>query len=541
MAQLVDGRYELAEVIGSGGMATVWRGRDTQLDRPVAVKRPHPLPPGDPRHDRLAREARLAASVSHPNLVVVHDAGSDEQGLYLVMEYIDAPSLREVGSTLDRSRILAAGAQVAQALTAVHAANVVHRDVKPSNVLLPPTGAKLVDFGVALAGDPMPGFEPTMAGVVFGTKGYAAPEVMAGQPATASSDVYAVGVMMAELLGADVRNTDSNGHGNGYDNSASLTSQLNDPAAPFLDRCLAVDPAARPSAAEVAEALQLYARGSAPTVVPPAVAPAVDGPSNGYDATVVMAAPGATVSPPPPTPTSASVPFRPVEAEPDPELARPVEPRTPGGAGIGWAVLAGLALVAVVGFVVNRNVGGQADNGADSAVVTTTVPITATTPPPTTAVQTTTVPDTTPSDEPVSSVTLDPDSDAAISDLGAFDDEEQAERIAYDTIREGLTNNGRPGDEAARKAAKKIADAFKENRNGKPEEAIKKLEEGARDAAEDLQGMPLIWTLAVFDTAARRMDLGEPEFSRRYGAGAFDSADGESGDDDDGEEDEEDD
>jgi serine/threonine protein kinase len=93
---LIDDRYELLEVIASGGMATVWRARDTRLNRLVAVKRPHPSPPGDPSTDRLSREARAAASLSHPNLITVYDYGSNELGPYLVMELVDGPTLQDV-------------------------------------------------------------------------------------------------------------------------------------------------------------------------------------------------------------------------------------------------------------------------------------------------------------------------------------------------------------------------------------------------------------------------------------------------------------
>ena len=112
-------RYELVDVIGSGGMATVWRANDTRLGRVVALKRPHPAPPGSVTLTRFAREARAAATVSHPHLVAVYDAGEDDIGPYLVMEFVDGPSL---ASGSPSGSIAALGAQIASALAALHAA-----------------------------------------------------------------------------------------------------------------------------------------------------------------------------------------------------------------------------------------------------------------------------------------------------------------------------------------------------------------------------------------------------------------------------------
>lgn len=518
MPQLVDGRYELEEVIGSGGMATVWRGRDTQLDRLVAVKRPHPLPPGDPRHDRLAREARLAASVSHPNLVEVHDAGSDENGLFLVMEFIDAPSLREIGPSLDRSQLLTAGAQVARALTAVHAANVVHRDVKPSNVLLPTNGAKLLDFGVALAGEPMSGFEPTVAGVVFGTRGYAAPEVLAGQPATAASDIYAVGVMMYEFLAGKQPFPEGN--------MVVAAPVLDDPAGPFLAQCLALDPADRPSAASAAGALQQLVAGEAPGALsnPPKS-------SIGYEPTVEMTSPAGhpttadapptamrpplTAMPPPPT-GSQTPPFSPPAPAPDPvDRVEPVDNGQSSGDRIGWAVLVGVALFALVAFVVNRSL-TDTDEQAETSIPVSTVPATSSSVVTTTSTTVTTATTATPTTAPSTTVGgPDAEADAALSGLGDDPDEEQARELAYDTLKLAIRGGGKP-DDTAQKVAKKIGEAVKENRQGKPDEALEKLEDGAEEAAKGLDGFNRIWALSVLDSAARRMGLEDPGFTIRF-------------------------
>ena len=141
-------RYEQLEVIGSGGMATVWRARDTLLGRVVAMKRPHPAPPDSEVYARFERESRMAATVSHPNLVTVFDVGADEIGPYLIMEFIDAPSL--AATTVGPDGIALIGSQIAAAVAQLHAVGIVHRDIKPANVLMAPGGAKLTDFGIAL-------------------------------------------------------------------------------------------------------------------------------------------------------------------------------------------------------------------------------------------------------------------------------------------------------------------------------------------------------------------------------------------------------
>jgi eukaryotic-like serine/threonine-protein kinase len=195
--QLIDGRYELLEVIASGGMATVWRARDTRLDRLVALKRPHPAPPSDDHYERMAREARVAASLNHPNLITVHDVGSDDSGPYLVMELVDGPTLLEVGDDLDVVEVMAIGEQVADALHTIHSAGIVHRDVKPANIIMSGRGPLLTDFGIASGRDEA---TITAEGKVVATPSYAAPEVLAGEKPTPAADVFALGVTIRELL-----------------------------------------------------------------------------------------------------------------------------------------------------------------------------------------------------------------------------------------------------------------------------------------------------------------------------------------------------
>ena len=196
--QLIGDRYELLDVIASGGMATVWRARDTRLERHVALKRPHPAPESDDFPRRLAREARAAASLSHPNLITVYDFGSDDSGPYLVMELVDGPTLLELADDLDPDAALEIGAHVADALTVIHAAGMVHRDIKPANIIMSERGPLLTDFGIA--SDPNATAEITDPGKVVATPSYAAPEVLAGNKPTPASDVFSLAVTIDELL-----------------------------------------------------------------------------------------------------------------------------------------------------------------------------------------------------------------------------------------------------------------------------------------------------------------------------------------------------
>ena len=238
----IDDRYELIDVIGSGGMATVWRARDLELDRLVAVKRPHPAAEGDPTHARFRREARTAATVTHPNLVTVHDVGADDDGPYLVMEYVDAPSLdnRPFGE-VDALRI---GREIASGLAALHSVGIVHRDVKPGNIMLAPNGAQLTDFGIARSLDEASTM--TQAGQTFATPAYAAPEVLAHGAHTEASDVYSLGAVLLELV-----------TGQRISPTTDTRILVTDPSwQPILDAALAAEPGDRPPAAELERRLR---------------------------------------------------------------------------------------------------------------------------------------------------------------------------------------------------------------------------------------------------------------------------------------------
>ena len=200
--QLLDGRYRVTSSIAHGGMATVYMGVDVRLDRPVAIKIMHAELAADQDFvARFIREARSIAQLSHPNVVAVYDQGSDGHVLYLAMEYVAGSTLRQLLN--ERGRLspresLDIIESVLAGLAAAHRAGIVHRDVKPENVLLAGDGrVKVADFGLART---MSGTSHTKTGVLMGTVAYLAPEQLTASVSDARCDVYAAGVMLFELL-----------------------------------------------------------------------------------------------------------------------------------------------------------------------------------------------------------------------------------------------------------------------------------------------------------------------------------------------------
>ena len=201
-ATRIAGRYELVRPLGHGAMATVDLARDVELDRPVALKRlAENLARDEDLRRRFLREARLAARLAHPNVVRVFDVGEDEGRPFIAMEYVEGETLADLIAR--RGRLPAAeaaslGMQACAALAAAHAAGLVHRDVKPQNLLLGRDGVlELGDFGIAVGHD---GTRLTLAGTVLGTAGYLAPEQARGEQVTAAADIYAIGAVLYELL-----------------------------------------------------------------------------------------------------------------------------------------------------------------------------------------------------------------------------------------------------------------------------------------------------------------------------------------------------
>jgi Tol biopolymer transport system component len=198
------GAYEVVAPLGSGGMGEVYRARDTRLQRDVALKVLAPSVAADPSHlARFEQEARHVAALSHPNIVALFDIGSDNGATYLVSELVDGATLR--GASLPARKVTEIGAQIADALAAAHGAGVMHRDVKPDNVMLTRDGrAKLLDFGVAKLTGAAASAGVTIAQTgshsVVGTPGYMAPEQVRGEAVDARTDIFATGALLHELL-----------------------------------------------------------------------------------------------------------------------------------------------------------------------------------------------------------------------------------------------------------------------------------------------------------------------------------------------------
>jgi serine/threonine protein kinase len=210
---IVDDRYDMGRGLGSGGMGEVFLARDRVLGRDVALKVLRRQYAGDSEFaERFLREARSAASLSHPNIVQVYDRGETEDGAsYIAMEYVPGGTLKEKISRegpLAAREAAALGAQVAEALGAAHERGMVHRDIKPQNVLLTEKGdAKVADFGIARAGSSV---TISKTGSVMGTAGYMSPEQALGEPATPKSDLYSLGVVLYEALTGELPFTADN-------------------------------------------------------------------------------------------------------------------------------------------------------------------------------------------------------------------------------------------------------------------------------------------------------------------------------------------
>jgi len=200
---LLRGRYSIQDRVAAGGMGEVWRALDTRLGRVVAVKLLRPeFADSHEFRDRLRLEGRHAALLSHPGVVQVHDYddGSADGVPYLVMEYVAGPSLAAViaaEGTLSPSRVLGLIVQAAEALACAHAAGIVHRDMKPGNMLVDGDQVKIADFGIARAVGAAP---MTRAGLLMGTPAYVSPEQVTGIPATPASDLYGLGMIAYECL-----------------------------------------------------------------------------------------------------------------------------------------------------------------------------------------------------------------------------------------------------------------------------------------------------------------------------------------------------
>ncbi|MGC4768818.1 protein kinase domain-containing protein [Micromonospora sp. DT44] len=252
-------RYRLDERIASGGMGDVWRGTDQVLGRTVAVKSLLPALLDDPDFaERFRGEARTMATINHPGVVDVYDFGNDQQIAFLVMEYVEGDALSSTLSRVGRltpARTMALVAQAADALHAAHEKGIVHRDVKPGNLLVRPNGTLvLTDFGIArsdIVG------QLTAAGSVLGTASYISPEQATGQVATPASDVYALGVVAYQCLAGrrpfEGDNPLDIAMRHVRETPRPLPNDIPPQVRAVVERALAKDPAARwPSAAALA-------------------------------------------------------------------------------------------------------------------------------------------------------------------------------------------------------------------------------------------------------------------------------------------------
>ena len=269
----LGGRYRLDERIAGGGMGDVWRGTDEVLGRTVAVKILLPALLDEPGFaERFRGEARTMATINHPGVVDVYDYGSDQQLAFLVMEYVEGDALSRTLSRVGRltpARTMALVAQAADALQAAHANGIVHRDVKPGNLLVRPNGTLvLTDFGIArsaLVG------QLTVAGSVLGTASYISPEQASGAVATAASDVYALGVVAYQCLSGhrpfDGATPIEIAMKHVRDTPRPLPADIPPAVRAIVDRALAKDPGARWPTASAMAAVARQAASSLTTQV----------------------------------------------------------------------------------------------------------------------------------------------------------------------------------------------------------------------------------------------------------------------------------
>jgi serine/threonine-protein kinase len=300
----LGGRYRLDERIAGGGMGDVWRGTDEVLGRTVAVKILLSSLLDEPGFaERFRGEARTMATINHPGVVDIYDYGSDQGIAYLVMEYVEGDALSRTLHRVGRltpARTMALVAQAADALHAAHEKGIVHRDVKPGNLLVRPNGTLvLTDFGIARSA--MVG-QLTQAGSVLGTASYISPEQASGRVASPVSDVYALGVVAYQCLSGhrpfEGDNAIEIAMRHVRDIPPPLPADIPPAARAVVERAMAKDPAARwPSAAALADvarrAAAALAAGTAPVSGAPA-SPAPTGPPAGRPISGPPTAPGST-------------------------------------------------------------------------------------------------------------------------------------------------------------------------------------------------------------------------------------------------------
>lgn len=400
----IGGRYRLDVRIGAGAMGAVWRGTDELLNRTVAVKEllaaaAPPTAAGidalEESRQRLLREGRISARLQHAHVISMFDVVVHDDRPWLVMEYLPSKSLAAVVAEkgpLEPAEVAAIGRAVADGLTAAHLAGVVHRDVKPGNVLIGDDGrVKLSDFGVSRAVDDV---QLTRTGLIAGTPAFLAPEIAQGRTPTAASDIFSLGATLyAAVEGVPPFGLDDNAYALLHRVATETPAPPQDagPLTGIIMRLLSVDPADRPSAAEARDALAPLAVGAsvpAPSLLMGAAAPFV-----------------------PTAPTATVADVRPPEIRPPGR--RPAPPRrsnrTPVLAGVIGVLVVGGAVT--VGLLVNNGQRTNQEAATPPVAAATTAPTLAPTTPPPAATTTPTPPPSTTPPPPTSStspVVVDP-------------------------------------------------------------------------------------------------------------------------------------
>lgn len=392
------GRYELSSRIAVGGMGEVWKASDSIIGRTVAIKILKDEYMGDPGFlERFRAEARHAALVNHEGIANVFDYGEEQGSAYIVMELVPGEPLSAIvdrEGRLPSNRVLGIVAQTATALQAAHDAGLVHRDIKPGNLLITPEGrVKITDFGIARIADQVP---LTATGQVMGTVQYLAPEQASGHSATPSTDIYSLGIVAYECLAGKRPFT-------GESQVAIAMAQINDTPAPLpadvstpvsnlVMSCLAKDAAGRPeTAAKLAQAAAALHRGDIELAA--SYVPQIRGANADPTATVVMPTqPGADAATTA-LPQTTTLPGTPVGLVDDVDLEAPPAKKKPSR--WTWPLVTLLALLLLIGGGTALAMLNQGDKKPAETSKTTT------------STSKTTKPPTKTSEPPVTSATID--------------------------------------------------------------------------------------------------------------------------------------
>src|SRR3972149_5619041 len=269
--------YKILEKLGEGGMGTVFKAQDTKLDRFVALKfLPSQLTSTSEEKGRFVQEAKAASSMNHPNVCTIYDIQEYDKQLFIVMEFIDGVTLRDMKQSLSEKRILDIGIQVAEGLGAAHEKGIVHRDIKPENIMIRKDGiAQIMDFGLAKLYTSSNVSRLTKAGTTMGTIGYMSPEQIQGLDIDHRSDIFSLGVVLYEMFAGEspfkgihetaimyeIVNVDP-------EPLSSIKPGINSEIDSIIFECLEKDPAERyQSAAEIARNLRRIKRESGKTSV----------------------------------------------------------------------------------------------------------------------------------------------------------------------------------------------------------------------------------------------------------------------------------